>query len=166
MRGKKGWIQERDKVVHPLLPVVSAYSRQLGRGLKKEMRKTDERRKDIRHLRGKTEWLEWYLNQRLSVKPAGNCVSIKRFSDATPYTSNYQGNPPGGFARRAAHSISIGRLPRGYLYSTGSNFPSLAHHATSFVLRLKHMADLKINERLQLHCASHTRYMGIFPEGI
>lgn len=36
-----------------------------------DVRKTDERRKDIRHLRGKTKWLEWYLNQRLSVKPAG-----------------------------------------------------------------------------------------------
>lgn len=54
----------------------------------------------------------------------GNCASIKRFPDATSYTSNYRGNPPrGSCAPGAAHSILIGRLLRGYLYSAGSNFP-------------------------------------------
>lgn len=36
-----------------------------------ESKKTDERRKDIRHLCGKTVWSEWYLNHCLSVKRAG-----------------------------------------------------------------------------------------------
>lgn len=87
-----------------------------GEGLKKEMRKTDERRKDIRHLRGKTEW-HWMVLKPAPVRQTcGNCASIKRFPDATPYTSNYRGNPPGGIC---AHSILIGRSPRGYLYSAG-----------------------------------------------
>lgn len=43
----------------------------------------------------------------------------------------------------------------------GSNFPFLI--ATSFVLRMKHMADLKINERLQESlCESHAVYGNFF----
>lgn len=75
-RKKKGRIQERDKVVHPLLPVVSGVwrttcERAEGRRWDEQERLTSDAKTSVTSPRQNRAVSEWYLNHCLSVKRAG-----------------------------------------------------------------------------------------------
>lgn len=141
-----------------------------GRG-RKEGRRRGGRRltsdgKDIRHLRGKTVWPEWYLEQRLSVKAARELCSDKAVPDVTLYTSNYRRILPaalrgGAFNFDRARSLGV----RVFALRAAAIFlPFVAHHATSSadrgIWRIRELTRERI--RATLHCASRLWEYGRF----